>query len=164
MRSQTNFKALQTTKKGTAGETIVKAIFEGQGWVMYEPATDSAHLVDFIGFHPDKGLLSIETKSYPRRACCNDTGIDKPDFDKYRELWTDHNMRTCLIFCDPFEQMIYGAYLDAIEQTAHMEGSKVYFPLSVLKPIRRMNPAEVAAIGAVSDRYQDVKPFFAGCK
>lgn len=161
---KTDFQALETTKKGNAGEYLVKGIIERSGWLIYQPADDAPHLIDFLCHKPGEGLIGVDVKTYPRRWCCPDTGIDSRDFGKYEAFEWQHAIPVHLVWVDEIERAIYGGRLRYLSQHAQHAGGKVYFPLSAMRLHRHLFPDELAEIRAVStvdvSRYQDTELFF----
>ena len=162
---RTPFNDLPTTKKGDIGERLFTEYLSQNGFVVYSPPLAGRHPVDRIVYHPKRGWLAVDVKTYPRRYCCLDTGIDQADYLKYQKL----PLRVLLCFVDEFEGCIYVAYLDELKPTGEPSGGKVYFPLGAFKKVRPLTPAELAELDELSpyakgERYRHQRRYFAAPK
>ena len=111
------FKERTETKKGTVGEELIQNWLEKHGLVLYEPVGEKAHLIDF--FAVDKNTCKtyiVEVKTKAKRLKYDDTGINQRNFLEYIKLSKEHNMRILLIFVDEENGLIYGNFLDQLEQ------------------------------------------------
>ncbi len=153
----TRFKKLRTTKKGRIGELIVKKLFDKWGW-QYREAPNRAHGIDFRVITHKGKKIGVDAKTYPRRACCHDTGIDYADFLKYRRF----NGDVLLIFIDQFEGMIYGQYLEKMLQKRLRIKNKVYFRLSDMTVVRPLTEKEQKQLKKykLPDFYAEAESFF----
>lgn len=151
-----DFHDLRTARKGEAGERIVRQILEARGWTVYS-APDGPHPIDFIAWNGER-WIAADAKTYPRRACCLDTGIDAQDYRKYQRL----PFPVLLFFVDSIEQAIYAAFLEELAGERTEAHGKVFFPLERLKIVRRLSPSELRAIGAEKEpeRYQGIRKYF----
>lgn len=154
---KTHFKKLETTKKGRIGELIVKKLFDKWGW-QYKEAPNRAHGVDFRVITHRGEKIGVDAKTYPRRACCHDTGIDYADFKKYLRF----NGPVLLIFIDQYERMIYGQYLSKVLQKRLRVKDKIYFRLSDMKPVRALTEKEQKQLSKykLPDFYAEADSFF----
>ncbi|WP_293571877.1 hypothetical protein [Phaeodactylibacter sp.] len=152
----THFKKLRTTKKGRIGELIVKKLFDKWGW-QYKEAPNRAHGIDFRVITHRGERIGVDAKTYPRRACCQDNGIDYADFRKYLRF----NGRVLLIFIDQYEGMIYGQYLDELKQRLRVK-DKVYFRLSDMTVVRPLTEKEQKRLSKykLPDFYAEADSFF----
>lgn len=159
-----SFTQLHTTVKGYAGEGIASGAIERAGWTIYSSQADRPHLVDFICYKPGADLFACDVKTYPRRWCCPDTGIDGRDFEKYQDFERETGMPVHLVWIDEIEQAMYGNRLRYLARHAREEGRKVYFPLEAMRLHRHLFPDEMEQIRAVSTtdvtRYQNTELFF----
>ena len=159
-----SFTQLHTTVKGYAGEDIVRRILEGLRWTVYDSKADRPHVVDFICHRSGKRLFAVDVKTYPRRWCCPDTGIDTRDFEKYQGFENEHRIPVHLVFVDEIEQAVYGGRLRYLARHASPDGRKVYFPLERMRLHRHLFADELEEIRAVSTvdpaRYQNTELFF----
>ena len=67
-------------KKGNLGEKIVDEYFEGQGYIIYEPTTDGAHLIDRLYVKDKKQLIIADVKTKPKRNKYPDTGFNYKNY------------------------------------------------------------------------------------
>lgn len=160
-----NFQALETTKKGNVGEYLVKNLIERSGWLIYQPAEDMPHLIDFICMKKDGAqIIAVDVKTYPRRYCCPDTGIDTRDFEKYQGFERESGIPVHLVFVDEIEQAVYGGRLRYLARYASPDGRKVYFPLERMRLHRHLFADELEEIRAVSttdvSRYRNTELYF----
>lgn len=162
---KTKFKELQTTRKGYAGEAIVKRLLEKKGLIVYECMQDRGHLVDFICCLPGRPFFAVEVKTKPRKAFTQTTGIDTADFKKYVRLAERHNIDTVLFFVDSFEQAIYSAKISELRDLSEPEGFITYFSLDSMKFQKKLIRAELNALLRVGDydheMYKNTKRYFA---
>lgn len=161
---RTGFQQLPTTRKGYAGENIVSGIISASGWRVYNCPADMPHPVDFLAYKAGKGLIAVDVKTYPRRYCCPDTGLDTRDFEKYQEFERETRIPVHLVWVDEFEAAVYGARLRSLVRQASQDGGKTYFPLECMTVHRFLEPEEVDKIrqpGAIDrGRYAGVEKFF----
>lgn len=133
------FTDLPTTRRGEIGERLVLDRLRKQGYVIY-PAPPAAHLVDAFAWR--EGLtdaVAIEVKTYPRRRCCEDTGVDAADWSRYTAMST----RVLLFFVDVVQRSIYYADVVDLEPCAAHEAGKVYFPLFLFQTFDRLTNNEI---------------------
>lgn len=160
-----DFKALETTQKGYAGEYLVKNLIERSGWIVYESTADVPHVIDFVCMKKNgPGLIAVDVKTYPRRWCCHDTGIDYADFEKYHAFEQETGIAVHIVFVDEIEAAVYGQRLRELATQARPDGNKVYFPLEAMRLHRYLHDDEVDKIRAVSTtdatRYQGSEMYF----
>ena len=150
-----SFLNLRTTRKGAIGEQIIKDWIKAKGW-QYEAAPDRAHTVDFH-VNMDGEQIAIEVKTYARRYSSTDTGIDVKDYSTYCGM----HLRVLLLFVDPFEQAIYGQWINrlAVDSSG---GGKVYFRLHQFRVLRALTASELARLDkyTLSSRYALTEPYF----
>ena len=157
------FTELPTTRKGAVGEAIVIAHLLSKGCMPYRPAINGPHSIDLAVLDPSGGqMYLIDVKTYARRFKADQTGIDAADYRTYRDLTSQFPQATVyVLFVDAYERCIYGARLLELEPFATLEGTKVYFPLSRMRPHRELTKAEVERIGVNNPQgYRYVAPYF----
>lgn len=159
------FPELKTTRKGKLGEIFAREYFASQGATIYEPSA-GPHPCDFI-LYRDRGknagrFTFIDVKTYPRRYVRAQTGMDLKDWIKYRKLRDANNLVFGIVFIDVFERIMCGATLEQLFGVARIEGRKVYFPLGVLTPIKRLTDDDLTRLPPMErpDRYASVRRYF----
>lgn len=161
-QSKTRFNDLRTTKTGTAGERIVKAYLQHQGWHVYPHAADLAAPVDFVTMKPKDGgfdIVAIEAKTYPRRFASDQTGIDSADYWTYREIIK--TLPLTIIFADPYEECMYALPFHKVFERVTFDRTKCYFDLADCKKLRDLTRAEIGSIGwQKTIHYTNVQKFF----
>jgi Holliday junction resolvase-like predicted endonuclease len=158
------FSELLTTRKGKAGEDVARAYMEKMGRAVYGRDQDSPRPIDFIVVNPVDGRVTlVDVKTYPRLYSAERTGIDAEDWRKYQLLAERSGNLVYLLFVDVFERTIYGAFLNDLSDDLS-DGRKVYFPLSLLRPLHRLTPAEASNLSPVQCEtcYLLVDPYFSG--
>lgn len=140
---------LKNVKIGDYGEHLVRKYLEERGYICYKPVTDGAHLVDFLFYKKDTGIITAgEVKTKPRRRKYPDTGFNKQHYDIYKKFSDEHNMRLFMFFCDETAGGIYGNYLDELDKSRLDDGRLYpvneadkfgnvirYYPLSAMLPV-----------------------------
>ena len=117
----------QTVQKGNVGEEIVQAFLESKGFVVYKPATDSAHPFDMLAVKDKRLCIAAEVKTKALRTYYQDTGINKSTYYDYAEFSEKHNMDIFVFFVDEHKREVYGNWLKRLEQPrdVKMNGGKV---------------------------------------
>lgn len=136
-------------KKGCTGERIVKAYLESIGYVIYEPTTDAAHLVDFLLMYQSKGnkqIVCAEVKTKPRRIKYEDTGLNTKNYNEYLTLMDKHNVDIFLFFVDDYCKKVYGNKVSILRKVCYEMGQQTYFPLTEMKQIKELTDEEVNEI------------------
>jgi hypothetical protein len=158
-----NFTELKTTKQGTAGEDIARRYLIRNRYLPFVPGFEGSHPIDFITIKPgENSLIAIDAKTYPRRYVAEQTGIDTADYFTYKSFEKALKLKVYLMFVDPFERAIYGAYLSQLETLAIPESEKVYFPLHAFKLLDWLTPEDLTNLAPIKkpERYRRVKPYF----
>lgn len=114
--TQTNsFLNTDASKKGTAGEKLVKDILERKGYVVYEPTTkNKPHGYDMILYKDHKYQFAAEVKTKVSSADFDETGIEKYVFERYQKLCAECNLPLFLIFVDERLGKVYGNYFSEL--------------------------------------------------
>ena len=159
-RSETKFQ--ERKRIGLIGEMIVRKHLKKHGWNVYAPCWSDSFPVDAIQLRPtDKGfdLTACEVKTYSRRFCCEQTGIDRPDFYTYCDL--AKIIKLTIVFVDPFEEMIYALPFNENKDKGTHESRHVYFDLALMTKIRPLTKEELKAINWKPDpHYRHVQKYF----
>lgn len=160
---RTRFQDLPTTRKGTAGEKIVKEILEQKGYKVYAPTKDESFPIDFVVMKQDGHTVDfvglVDSKCYPRCHSYERTGIDKKDFDTYVGLLKF--LPVTIIFIDGFERMAYALPLALEKDKATFGNGKAWFELDAMTPLCRLSATDLKAINCyLSPHYVTTKKFF----
>lgn len=113
---QTNFKELQTYKKGVFGENIVREYLESNGWIVYEPITDKAHAFDKLCIKDKINIVIAEVKTKARMNKFNATGIDVRHYKEYCNIKDKYNIPIFIFFVDEYTKAIYGNKLSELQK------------------------------------------------
>jgi hypothetical protein len=152
------FQQLPTTRRGNIGEAIADGYFKSQGWFPYS-APEGSHPIDRL-LMTECGVYAIDVKTYPRqfsRAC---TGIDTPDHHKYLAI-EKKGIPVVLLFIDPYEGCIYSGRIAKLSQAAKHYDKKTYYPLQLMKFVRRLTASELESLYFPPDpRYQTTPKYF----
>ena len=164
MRTQAKrFNDLPTTRKGTAGENIVKEILRHKDYKVYTPGDDASFPVDFIVMKQDGNAVNfiglVDSKCFPRCHSYTRTGIDKKDFDTYVGLLKF--LPVTIVFVDGHERMAYALPLALEHKNATFSHGKAWFELSAMTPLCKLSAADLRAIKYTpTPHYQGTKKFF----
>ena len=102
-------------KKGNIGENIVDQYFGGQGYIIYKPVTDSAHLIDRLYVKDKKKLIFADTKTKAKRNNYPDTGFDNRHYKDYQML-QEMGLEVWIFFVDEVEATVYGNTLEKLSE------------------------------------------------
>jgi hypothetical protein len=163
MKAVNRFLEQKTTKQGTAGEDIARRYLIRNRYLPFVPGFEGSHPIDFITIKPgENNLIAIDAKTYARRFVAEQTGIDAADYFTYKSFEKARKLKVYLMFVDPFEKAIYGAYLSELEAFAIPEKEKVYFPLHAFKLLDWLSPEDLSTLAPIEkpERYRRVKPYF----
>jgi hypothetical protein len=153
------FQQLPETQRGDIGEAIADGYFFRKGWYSYSPP-DAPHPIDRL-LLTDAGIFAVDVKTYPRQYSRPCTGIDTPDHHKYLAI-EDTGLSVVLFFVDPFEGCIYRGWIRQLRDEAKHHKGKTYYPLRLMKFVRRLTAEELADLDQPEDqRYQRTTKFFA---
>jgi len=153
------FQQLPTTRRGNIGEAIADGYFKSQGWFPYS-APEGSHPIDRV-LMTDCGVFAVDVKTYPRQFSRPCTGIDLPDHHKYLAIEAT-GLPVVLFFVDHFEGCIYSGRIAKLSQAAKHYDGKTYYPLRLMKFVRRLTAAELEALHFPPDpRYLTTPKFFA---
>lgn len=160
---RTRFQDLPTTRKGTAGEKIVKEILRRKGYKAFNPGWDDSFPVDFVVMKQDGGAVNfiglVDAKCFPRCHSYPRTGFDKKDFDTYVGLLKF--LPVTIVFVDGFEEMAYALPLSLEHKNATFSHGKAWFELSVMTPLCKLSAADLRAIKYnPTPHYQGTKKIF----
>ena len=108
--------------KGDIGEKLVADYLKSQGFNLYKPDGDSAHIFDFIAFKDKDFKFAVEVKTKPAFAKYAQTGFDYRSYETYRAQTKKLNMRVKIFFVDAQEKRIYGGFLDELEKPCDYQG------------------------------------------
>ena len=164
MRTQAKrFNDLPTTRKGTAGENIVKEILRHKKYKVYNPGEDASFPVDFVVMKQHANAVNfiglVDAKTYPRCHSYTRTGIDKKDFDTYVGLLKF--LPVTIIFIDGFEQVAYALPLALEHKNATFSHGRAWFELASMTPLCKLTAADLRAIKYTpTPHYQGTKKFF----
>lgn len=124
------FQNKTTTQKGNVGEKYIIKKFNELGWSVYQRVTDCPHDIDFFCYEPiNVNLYVMDIKSKSKRKKYDDTGIDIPHYNKYKNIQEKTGHKAFLLFIDEEYEMIYGGKLDAIEKNKYESFGIMYFQL-----------------------------------
>ena len=98
--SVTKWEDLQTVKKGTLGEEIVKLYLESKGMTIYKPVTKGAHWFDILCARGKKKIVAIDVKTKARLNKWEAQGIDIKHYDGYINFVKTTSLEFYLIFVD----------------------------------------------------------------
>lgn len=157
-----SFENLKTTRRGNAGEDIVKEFLKEKGWFVFGRSFVGAYPVDGLALRPKDGgfdLIAFEAKTYPRLFSCSQTGVDMADYYTYQEI--AQVIPLTIIFVDAFERCSYAlSFREHLEKGVPKNG-KVYFELELMKKLRVLTKAQLNSIGWIETaNYRNVKRFF----
>ena len=150
-------------KKGNLGEKIVDEYFEGQGYIIYEPTTDGAHLIDRLYVKDKKQLIFADVKTKPKRNKYPDTGFNYKNYKEY-EVLEKMGLEVWIIFVDEVEGAIYGNTLEKLSEPCSIEhygrtieyplteGEIIYFYRNNMIDINLLSREEVAEIKSYNTR------------
>jgi len=160
-----SFDKLETSIKGKAGEVLVTTYLQRRGLIVYSNPCCGPHPVDFWACKGKNGdLFAGEVKTYPRRACCFDTGVDRADFEKYLAITEDWGRPVWIFFVDDFEGLIYFCCASDVAGVVTQGKGKTYIPLSAMRPLCRISEATAAKLRGMGkmdySRYTSVRPYF----
>jgi|GEM_PF-3371875 len=159
---KTRFNDLLTTKTGDAGELIVQAHLQAQGWHVYPHMADIAAPVDCVAMKAKDGgfdIVAIEIKTYPGRFATYQTGFDSADYWTYREIIK--TLPLTIVFVDPFEESIYALPFHKVYDRVMFDRTKCYFDLADCQKLRDLTRAEIGRIGWIKTiHYANVQKFF----
>ena len=150
-------------KVGEVGEKIVDRILKDNGMSIFRPVFSAeSNVIDRIAFTPTGAMLFFEIKTYPRRWLKPDQGIDYSDHEKYRQILDKcPGAKFFIFFVDPFEARVLSLNFRKYAGSGTREGKKVYFDLSLLKPIRDLSSYDLNRIGWIpAAQYQGLPKFF----
>jgi len=181
-----NWQDKTTVKKGNIGEEICRNLLEGQGFVVYNPVTDAAHVIDFFCHKSNKELIAAEVKT-KRRTLKNywyrdskvkskgiaapeligipGTGFNRKSAKEYWHLHKKHNIDVVLFFVDDFEGCIYGGRFSKLLHygTKMKTADQVVFPLDKMNVFCRLSTHEKNLIASITNckyDYSSHSPFF----
>ena len=125
-----NWEDKPQVKKGNIGENIVDQYFEGQGYIIYKPVTNAAHLIDRLYVKDKKKLIFADTKTKAKRNKYPDTGFDYQHYKDYQML-QEMGLEVWIFFVDEVEAIVYGNTLEKLSepQIVHHEGKTIKYPL-----------------------------------
>lgn len=151
-------------KKGNIGERIIQEFLTEKGFMVYKPATEGAHKIDFFAHKSGVGkkVIAVEVKSKKRMAFRLETGFNYSNYLHYKEILEDHNIDTFFFFVDDFEECIYGAWLSDLGEGSRV-GAVIVWGLGLMKVIRRLTKEEVLSLkNKTNERidYTNVVKFF----
>ena len=154
---------LATTRKGTTGEAIARDYFIEQGYQPYAPDFEGSHPVDFLIRNPIKRTFTaVEVKTYARRYVAPQNGLHRNDLESYQAFESKEGIKVYLIFVDPFEGAMYGAFLTDLREPDATTKGRVYFNLERFRLLKRLTAKEQRALppSPVKSKYKRVVPFF----
>lgn len=140
-------------KKGEAGEMLIKAHLENNGWTVYRPVTDGAHCFDMLSIKGKKTAIAIDVKAKARMNKWPATGIDQRHFDEYQHFSQKHSMPFWVIFVDEALKKIYGNCIEELEKCRCVDGVNYpwVMPTSGGKKIRVWPLEAMKVIASISD-------------
>jgi len=114
-----------TVIKGNIGEKLVLEFLEGKGFIVYEPATQSAHGFDKLAVKDKKLAIIAEVKTKARMNKYEATGFNVNHYEEYKFISQKHNLPIFIFFVDEHLKSIYGNWLTELEK--EIDG----FPLKI---------------------------------
>lgn len=154
---------LATTRKGTTGEAIARDYFIQLGYQPYAPDFEGSHPIDFLIRNPIKRTFTaVEVKTYARRYVAPQNGMHRNDFERYQAFESQEGVKVYLVFVDPFEGAMYGAFLTGLGEPDATSKGRVYFNLERFRLLKRLTVKEQKALPAspAKEMYRRVIPFF----
>ena len=117
-------------KKGNIGENIVDQYFDGQGYIIYEPKQDAAHLIDRLYVKDKKKLIFADTKTKAKRNMYPDTRFDYRHYKDYHML-QNMGLEVWIFFVDEVEASVYGNTLEKLSEPCIVQhkGQTLKYPL-----------------------------------
>ena len=124
-----NWEDKEQVKKGNIGENIVDQYFDGQGYIIYEPRQDAAHLIDRLYVKDKKKLIFADTKTKAKRNMYPDTGFDCKHYKDYQRL-QEMGLEVWVFFVDEVEATVYGNTLEKLSepQVVNHKGKTLRYP------------------------------------
>tara|TARA_Y100000034_G_C6808457_1_gene363200 strand:+ start:305 stop:793 length:489 start_codon:yes stop_codon:yes gene_type:complete len=150
-------------KKGNLGEKIVDEHFEGQGYIIYEPTTNAAHLIDRLYVKDKKQLIFADVKTKAKRNLYPDTGFDYKHYKEYKML-QDMGLEVWIFFVDEVEGGVYGNTLKELSKPCEIQhngkiikyplrwGEIIYFYRNNMEIVRLLTTEEVKEIRGYNTR------------
>jgi Holliday junction resolvase-like predicted endonuclease len=117
-------------KKGTIGENIIVKELESNGWSVYRPNGDKAHLIDIIAIKNNK-TIAVDVKTKARFNKFNAQGIDLKHYKKYKQYMIENNHEVYVFFIDDKIGDIH--ILDLKNEPNGIVFAEKKFPYSVIK-------------------------------
>ena len=162
---QPNWHDKAEVKKGDKGEEIVTDMLDKQGYIIYKPITDGAHVIDRFSCKKNQiwELSAVEIKTKKRMWKYEKTGFDINAYYNYTNLKERNNMDTHVYFVDDFEEYIYSAWLSQLTGATEI-GSVIVWDLSQMKIERKLTEDELKEIRQNSKKdkydYSNIKKYF----
>jgi len=151
-------------KKGNAGEDIVKAVFEREGWIIYRPETAGAHHFDMMAIKNKKTAIAVDVKTKARMNFFPATGVNQIHFEEYERFSKKHQMPFWIIFVDERLKKIYGNTISELEKRRLVDGNAYpmvknfkgtavrLWPLAAMKDIARIDDNTADVLTSYSQR------------
>jgi hypothetical protein len=130
----------RSLKKGTYGERLLYKRLEADGFLNYTPRKEGSHFFDGIVIGKNRESFICEIKSYRTLTYYEATGVDFPQFLKYQEQSRRLGLRVKLFFIDEELGLIYGNYLDVLEQPVKEQGRQFPWTMKTLTGQKRVWP------------------------
>jgi Holliday junction resolvase len=159
-----------SAKKGAVGERIVRGLLEKQGWIVYQPLTEGPHLYDILAVKDKEKALVLDVKAKARMKKRAETGIDKSQYEEYKNFSLKYSMPFWLVFVDEMEKRIYGNTLEELEKECVEDGQiypheiitkynkkVVMWPLSKMKHFANLTEDDVIELKKHNRRNYDYK-------
>ena len=161
-----NWEDKEQVKKGNIGENIVDQYFDGQGYIIYEPRQDAAHLIDRLYVKDKKKLIFAEVKTKARRNKYPDTGFNNKHYEEYKAL-QEMGLEVWIFFVDEAEGAVYGNTLEELSAPLTIQhygktikypwhwGEIIYFYRKIMDDIYLLSEEEVEEIKSHNTRNYD---------
>lgn len=151
-----------SVKIGDYGEKLVRDFLEAKDYICYKAVTSGAHLMDYLIYRKDKGVIAAECKVKAIRRKYTDTGFDFRSYERYKNFADEHKMRMFIFFIDEAKCEIYGNFLDVLDKKRVFNGKEYpcnektsegkiirYYPYGAMIKIKNLTCEEVNFFSAI---------------
>jgi hypothetical protein len=150
--------------KGEYGESIVRAILEEKGFVVYKPTTKGAHAFDVLAIKDKARCIALDVKAKARRNKYADTGINLRHYHTYKTFSEKHCMPFWIVFVDEMLGKIYGNTIEELDKPRTVDGKDYpfewhdsekatrYWPIDAMLVFRKLDERDLEVLRGLSQR------------